>query len=71
MIIGTRKEFTIIAELITTQKEGIVETLAAMNITLQITERVVEITVELMGIARFLFVAADVLDAQFWSNFGC
>ena len=48
-----------------------VETLVATNIELQIMKRVVEITVELSGIARFRFVAADVLDAQFWSNFGC
>ena len=65
-MIGTRSEFTTIAELITTQKEGIVETLAATNIALQIMERVVEITVELSGIARFRFVAADVLDAKLY-----
>ena len=43
--------------------------MTATNIAMQITERVVEITVELMGIARFQFFAADVLEAQFWSNF--
>ena len=42
--------------------------MAAINITLQIMERIVEIVVDLMGISRFS-PFADRLDAQFKTDF--